>query len=79
MRAVVVYESMFGNTRTVAEAIAEELRDAMDVEVLRADQATDLRMHSVDLFVVGAPTHAWGSTSSEHPEGLSRERPRVRW
>ncbi len=60
MHAIVVYESMFGNTRTIAEAIADELRDAMDVEVLRADQATEVRMHSVDLFVVGAPTHAWG-------------------
>ena len=28
MKIVVVYESLFGNTRTVAEAIQEELGDA---------------------------------------------------
>lgn len=60
MRAVVVYESMFGNTRGIAEAVAEALREAMDVQLLRADQAAELSTHSVDLFVVGAPTHAWG-------------------
>lgn len=38
---------------------ADELREAMDVEVLRADLTIDLRTHSVDLFVVGAPTHGW--------------------
>ena len=51
---------MFGNTRALVEAIAGELHEAMDVEVLRADRATELRMHGIDLLVVGAPTHAWG-------------------
>lgn len=59
MRAVVVYESMFGNTRRIAQAIAEGLGD-LDVQVLRSDLATDLRSRTMDLVVVGAPTHAWG-------------------
>ena len=33
MRARVVYESIFGNTRAIAEAIADGLRGACDVEV----------------------------------------------
>ncbi|MHB1087281.1 MAG: flavodoxin family protein [Acidimicrobiales bacterium] len=60
MRAVVVYESMFGNTRQIAEAIAEGLGDPVDVQVLRADFAADIKTRSIDLLVVGAPTHAWG-------------------
>jgi hypothetical protein len=60
MRAMVVYESMFGNTRRVAEAIADALRDVMEVQLLRADTARDVGLEGTDLVVVGAPTHAWG-------------------
>ena len=60
MRAVIVYESMFGNTRQIAEAIGEGLGGAPDVQVLRSDLATDLTSRTIDLVVVGAPTHAWG-------------------
>jgi len=57
MRALVVYESMFGNTRQVAEAIAEGTGFGDDVVVVRADSAPDA--HDSDLVVVGCPTHAW--------------------
>ncbi|MHB1209342.1 MAG: flavodoxin family protein [Acidimicrobiales bacterium] len=60
MRAVVVYESMFGNTRQIAEAVAEGIGDRLDVEVIRVDLTTDLKARTIDLLVVGAPTHAWG-------------------
>src|SRR5664280_2473877 len=60
MRAIVVYESMFGKTRRVAEAIADALRDVMEVQLLRADTARDVGLEGTDLVVVGAPTHAWG-------------------
>ena len=59
MRAIVVYESMFGNTRAVAEAIVDGLTlaaDARAVSVLQADQDA---LDDVDLVVVGGPTHAW--------------------
>lgn len=59
MRGVVVYESMFGNTRRVAEAIAGALGGVMDVRLLRADLTIDLGLDETDLLVVGAPTHAW--------------------
>lgn len=58
MRAVVVYESMYGNTHAVAEAIGRGLAQSMDVEVMRVADAHDLA--GVDLLVLGAPTHAWG-------------------
>jgi flavorubredoxin len=60
MRALVVYESMFGNTRTVAAAIAEGLSGHVRtdlVEVGAAPREPDVR---VDLLVVGGPTHAFG-------------------
>lgn len=59
-RALIVHESMFGNTRKVADAIAEGLRTAIDVELVRADQAPAVLPDEVVLLVVGGPTHAFG-------------------
>jgi hypothetical protein len=59
-RALVVYESMFGNTRLIADAIGEGLRDHFQtVDVLDASVAPST-VDDVDLLVVGAPTHAFG-------------------
>jgi len=59
MRALVVYESMFGNTGEVAEAIAEGLRTHMSTDVVEVGHAGAAAV-DVDLLVVGAPTHALG-------------------
>jgi hypothetical protein len=58
MKALVVYESMFGNTETIARAIASGLGDACDVTL--ADVTTMPYPSDVDLLIVGAPTHAFG-------------------
>ncbi|MBW6439609.1 flavodoxin domain-containing protein [Actinoplanes hulinensis] len=58
MRALVVYESMFGNTAAVAQAVAEGL--AGPFEVTLADVHERPSVTGVDLLVVGAPTHAFG-------------------
>lgn len=59
MRSVVVYESWFGNTRRVAEEIADSLAAEGDVELLSVDEPLPPLEH-VDLLVVGAPTHVHG-------------------
>ncbi len=57
MRALVVYESMFGNTRTVAKAIARGLEGVgVATTVTAATTAPD--PSGYDLVFVGAPTHA---------------------
>lgn len=58
MRAVVVYESMYGNTHQLAEAIADGLRTAGPAEVVPVDQADASHLDGTDLVVVGGPTHA---------------------
>jgi hypothetical protein len=68
MRALVVYESMFGNTRTVAEAVAAGLEAAADVDLVEVSEAPTGRLSGIDLLVVGGPTHALG---------LSREQTRA--
>lgn len=63
MRALVVYESMFGNTRTVALAIADGIRPSMDVEAFEVADAPAILPDDLELLVVGGPTHAHGLTS----------------
>jgi flavodoxin len=60
MRATVVCESAFGNTRKIAEAIAE----ALDAELLSVDDALP-DLDALDLLVVGAPTHVHGLPSKQ--------------
>ncbi len=60
MGAVVVYESMYGNTREVAEAVAEGIRQLMPAEVLEVGSAPHADELEADLLVVGAPTHGFG-------------------
>lgn len=62
MRALVVYESMFGNTRTVAEAIADGLATRFDVETVEVGIAPPAVRDDVALVVAGGPTHAFGMT-----------------
>jgi hypothetical protein len=58
--ALVVVESMFGNTRAVADAIAEGLSTEMNVSVVTVADAPGVIRYDVDLLVVGGPTHVFG-------------------
>ena len=56
MRALVVYESSWGNTKAVAEAVAQGLGGASVVEV---SEVGEVRWDELDLLVAGGPTHAF--------------------
>lgn len=60
-RALVVFESMFGNTESVARTVAESLERAQyDVTLTEVnDPSTPSGRIDADLVVVGAPTHAF--------------------
>jgi hypothetical protein len=60
MRALVLYESMYGNTRAVAEAIATGLGTDIDVTVQPVHSASPQDVRDADVVVVGGPTHAHG-------------------
>lgn len=61
MKALMVVESIFGNTRTVAEAVAAGLAGRMDVQTVNVTEAPR-SAEGLDLLVVGGPTHAFGMT-----------------
>jgi hypothetical protein len=66
MKDVVVFESMYGNTRAIAESVAKGIRAAGDVEVTVASvsEADSELIREADLLVVGGPTHAHGMSHS---------------
>ncbi|HEV7192336.1 MAG TPA: flavodoxin domain-containing protein [Jatrophihabitantaceae bacterium] len=59
MRATVIYESMYGNTRKIAEAIAEGL-DGTELDLVPVGVAIEDRPASAEIVVIGAPTHMLG-------------------
>ena len=59
MRAVVVYESMYGNTHAIADAIGHGLAPLGEVAVVPVGRAG---VEGADLVVVGGPTHVHGMT-----------------
>lgn len=63
MRSIIVCESWFGNTRRVAEAIAEELARHGEAEVVSVSDELE-SLDGVDLLVVGGPTHVHGMSSA---------------
>jgi hypothetical protein len=68
MRSLVVYESWFGNTRRVAEEIADALAREGEVDIVSVSE--DLpALDGVDLLVVGGPTHIHGVSSRRSREG----------
>lgn len=60
MKAVVVYESMFGNTHKVAAAIGRGLSELHDTTVVAVHDASPEVVGPAGLLVVGGPTHMHG-------------------
>lgn len=55
MKALVVYDSVFGNTEKVAQAMGA----ALGCEVRRATEVTPEQLTGLDALIVGSPTQAF--------------------
>lgn len=74
MRALIVAESYFGNTRHVAEAIADGLRAGHAAAVVDVLEAPSAVPDGVDLLVVGGPTHAHGMSTPDSRRSATQRR-----
>ena len=63
MSALVVYESMYGNTRTIANAVAVGMRETHAVDVMSVADVTPADLAAAALVVLGGPTHIHGMSS----------------
>lgn len=59
MKALIVYESFFGNTEKLAQAIYAALGGADTSRILRAEHAGPGDLADVDVLIVGTPTRAF--------------------
>jgi len=71
MKALVVYDSAYGNTEKIARAIAEALTSSGEVKVLHVGKVNTSEFESVDLLVVGSPTQG-GKPTQAIQEFLSK-------
>jgi flavodoxin I len=64
MKALVVYDSTYGNTEKIAQAISE----AIAAQLLRVGGASPSDLKGFDLVIVGSPTH--GGRPTPEIQGL---------
>ncbi len=68
MKAIVVYESLWGNTAAIARAIAEGI--GSEARVLSTDEASGTAVSEADLIVAGAPVIAFSLPSDKVRTGI---------
>ena len=60
MKALVVYDSAYGNTERIAKALSGAI--AGEVRSIRASEANLADLNAIDLLIVGSPTYGGKAT-----------------
>jgi len=64
MKVIIVYDTIYGNTQRIAEAIMEGLGSGHESGLVRAEEANRATVENMDVLIVGSPTHGgWYSES----------------
>jgi flavodoxin I len=64
MKAMVVHDSVFGNTEKVAQAIGQALGSPEDVKVVQVSDAKPEQLVGLTLLIVGSPTRQFSPTGA---------------
>jgi flavodoxin len=64
MKAMLVYDSAYGNTEKIAQAIGDALGSQGEVKLVRAADARPEQLAGLDLLVVGSPTQKFSPTGA---------------
>jgi flavodoxin len=64
MNTLVVYDSQYGNTERIAQAIAEALHGLGQARAVRIDPSYRLDLDRIDMLIFGCPTQAWNTTAA---------------
>jgi flavodoxin len=64
MKGLVVYDSVFGNTEKIAQAIGAVLAEQGSVETLSVGRMTTNSMSGLDILIVGSPTRGFRPTEA---------------
>lgn len=72
MKTIVIFDSIYGNTKAIAEAIGQGMTG--DVKVLNVKDAGISELKNLDLLIVGSPTH--GGRPSKYTTAFLESIPR---
>ena len=76
MKTVIIYESVYGNTRQVAETLGAVAEAQGEVRLYSADDVPGDALDGADLVLVGGPTHvhgmSWSATRQVAPDPSGR-------
>jgi len=64
MKALIVYDSVYGNTEKIAEAMTGAITPSGETKLLRAGEASPSELESLDFLIVGSPTHGGRPTAA---------------
>lgn len=62
MKALVIYDSFFGNTGQIAKSIGNSFHPSEDVRVCRVDEVNLNHLTGMDLLIIGSPTRGFSPT-----------------
>ncbi|MGQ9626995.1 MAG: flavodoxin family protein [Anaerolineae bacterium] len=62
MKVLIIYDSVFGNTEQIAQAIGNALSSQKDVEILRVGNVNPEQLTGLKLLIVGSPTQGGRAT-----------------
>ncbi len=65
MRIVIIYDSLYGNTKKIAEAIATSSKNNI-VSLLDAKSVSSNNLKDIDLLIIGSPTHGGRPMEETH-------------
>ncbi|MFX1515165.1 MAG: flavodoxin family protein [Promethearchaeota archaeon] len=64
MDALIIYDSIYGNTEQVAQAIGNALKSHIDVEVVQISNVNQEQLTGLKLLIFGSPTHGGSPTEA---------------
>jgi len=64
MKALIIYDSVFGNTEKIAQAISSSLGSKENVETLRVSEVKPEKLIGLELLIVGSPTRVFKPTKA---------------
>lgn len=79
MKALVIYDSQYGNTERVARAMADTLSEYGEAQAVRVGQLAPADFRRLDLLILGCPIQGWKPSKGMqsfleglHPQDLQR-------
>lgn len=62
MKTLIVYDSYFGNTEKIAQAICDSFDKGSKAEIIKVSECKPEQLKGLDLLIVGSPTRAFRPT-----------------